>query len=207
VDYVLATHADADHVEGLSDILKNFRVAAALVGRVPRRDEEFARFAETARAAGVPVQRVGRDDRLRFGAVTIDVLWPPPGANPEATSGNDDSVVLRLRYGRRTFLLTGDVEARAERALVAAGDPLGCDVLKVAHHGSRTSSTAGFVAATRPALAVVSVGRDSPYGHPHTEVVARWRAAGAQLLTTGERGMITISTDGEDLKVETFIEN
>lgn len=114
--------------------------------------------------------------------------------------------MLRLRYGRRTFLLTGDIESRAERALLAAGEDLHCDALKVAHHGSRTSSTAEFVNATRPALAVVSVGRDSPYGHPHAEVLARWRAAGAQVLTTGERGMITVSTDGEDLKVETFVE-
>ena len=68
-----------------------------------------------------------------------------------------------------------------------------------------TSSTEGFIAATRPAAAVVSVGRDSPYGHPHAEVLARWRAAGAQVLTTGERGMITVSTDGEDLKMETFV--
>jgi beta-lactamase superfamily II metal-dependent hydrolase len=68
-----------------------------------------------------------------------------------------------------------------------------------------TSSTPALVDAARPALAVVSVGRDSPYGHPHAEVLARWRAAGAQVLTTGERGAITVSTDGEDLKVETFV--
>ncbi len=205
VDYVLATHADADHVQGLNDVLRNFRVAAALVGRAPRGDKEFARFAETAGATGVPVHLVARGDRLRFGAVTVDVLWPPPGAGHAAPSGNDDSVVLRLSYGRRTFLLTGDIESRAERALVVAGDDLRSDALKVAHHGSRTSSTAALVAATRPALAVISVGRDSPYGHPHAEVVARWREAGAQVFTTGERGTVTVSTDGEDLRVETFV--
>jgi competence protein ComEC len=205
VDYVLATHADADHIEGLNDVVRNFGVGAALVGRAPARDEEFARFDATARGAGVPLQLVARGDRLRFGAVTVDVLWPPPSDDTRAASGNDDSVVLRLRYGRRTLLLTGDVESRAERALLLAGDDLRVDALKVAHHGSRTSSTAGFVTAARPAVAVVSVGRDSPYGHPHAEVVARWRAAGAQLLTTGGRGTVTVSTDGDDLKVETFV--
>ena len=73
------------------------------------------------------------------------------------------------------------------------------------HKNLSTSSTDGFVAATHPAAAVVSVGRDSPYGHPHPEVLARWRDAGAQVLTTGERGMVTVSTDGEDIKVETFV--
>ena len=204
VDYVLATHADADHIEGLNDVVRNFRVAAALVGRAPRGDEDFARFATTARVAGVPIQLVARGDRLRFGAVTIELLWPLPNANPSISSGNDDSVVLRLRYGRRTLLLTGDIEARVERAIVSAGDDLRSDVLKIAHHGSRTSSTAAFVNATRPALAVISVGRDSPYGHPHAEVLTRWRDAGTRILTTGERGTVTVSTDGEDLKVETF---
>ena len=120
-------------------------------------------------------------------------------------SGNNDSVVLRLSFGQRTFLLTGDAEADAERALVASGDTLRCDALKVAHHGSRTSSIQAFVSATSPALAVVSVGQDSPYGHPSPEVLARWRDAGAQVLTTGERGTVTVSTDGEDLRAETFV--
>jgi competence protein ComEC len=206
LDYVLATHADADHIDGLGDVLRAFRVGGALVARAPSDDPEFLRFAAAARDAGVPVYLVGRSDRLRFGAVTLDVLRPtlvePDG---DAPSANNDSIVLRLRLGRRTLLLTGDAEADAEASLVAAGDDLSCDVLKVAHHGSRTSSTQRFVDATRPALAVVSVGLDSPYGHPHAEVLRRWRDAGALVLTTGERGMITVSTDGEDLKAETFV--
>ena len=211
IDYVLATHADADHIDGLNDILKSFGARAAFVGRAPHGDEEFARFSLTARDAGVPIYVVSRSDRLRFGAVEVDVLWPPVEAltgevqASVATSANNDSVVLRLRYGRRTFLLSGDIESRTERALIAARDELHSDTLKVAHHGSRTSSTDAFVAATRPAFAIISVGRDSPYGHPHAEVLARWRDAGAQVLTTGERGMITVSTDGDDLKVETFV--
>jgi competence protein ComEC len=206
VDYVLATHADADHIEGLDAVLRSFRVEGALVARAPSDDAEFLRFADAARDARVPVYLVGRGDRLRFGAVTLELLWPPPAEGEgDAPSANNDSIVLRLRFGRRTLLLTGDAEADAERALVSAGDDLACDVLKVGHHGSRTSSTQAFVNATRPALAVVSVGQDSPHGHPHAEVLRRWRDAGSLVITTGERGTITVSTDGEDLKASTFV--
>ena len=165
IDYVLATHADADHIDGLNDVLKNFGARAAFVGRAPDKDEEFARFSATAREEGVPVLLLARGDRLRFGAAEVDVLWPPPvelftggGDGPRVTSANNDSVVLRLRYGRRTLLLTGDIESRTERALLTSGDDLRADALKVAHHGSRTSSTEDFVAAAHPTLAVVSVG-------------------------------------------------
>ena len=158
------------------------------------------------RAEGVPVLLVGRGDRLRFGTVVADVIWPTRSENNNAPSTNDDSVVLRLRYGERTFLLTGDIERRAEDALVATAldAVLASDVVKVAHHGSKTSSTENFVTATHASLAVISVGLSSPFGHPRPEVLERWRASGAQILTTGERGTITISTDGHDLKVETF---
>jgi competence protein ComEC len=156
------------------------------------------------------LELVGRGDRLKFGAVTVDVLWPPratedkAGDEQPALSENNASLVLRVRYGARVFLLTGDIERAAEAALVAAGDTLKSDVVKVAHHGSRTSSSDSFIAATRPSVAVVSVGNASPFGHPDKNVVARWRASGAQVLQTGRRGTITLSTDGEDLRVETY---
>jgi competence protein ComEC len=206
VDYILATHAHADHMSGLNDIARNFRVRAALLGRAARDEAEFARLAETLRRERVPLELVARGDRLRFGAATVDVLWPPRSTDDEAQalSENNASLVLRVRYGARVFLLTGDIERAAEAALVAAGDTLQSDVVKVAHHGSRTSSSESFIAAARPSVAVVSVGNASPFGHPDQNVVARWRAAGAQVFQTGRRGTVTISTDGQDLRVETY---
>lgn len=207
VDYILATHAHADHMQGLNDIARNFKVRAALLGRADGGEAEFARLAETLRRERVPVELVGRGDRLRFGAATVEVLWPPrAGEANRALSENNDSLVLRVRYGARALLLTGDIEREAEAALVAvaARDELHSDVVKVAHHGSRTSSTESFIAAVRPSVAVISVGHTSPFGHPDQGVVARWRASGAQVLQTGRLGTITISTDGHDLRVETF---
>ena len=207
VDYILATHADADHIDGLNDVARNFRVRAALVARTPADDSEFARFFKTTQSTGLPVYPLGRGDALRFGAIEADVLWPAQANDPRAASGNNDSLVLRLRFGERVFLLTGDIEKEAETALATAPEDLRSDVVKVAHHGSRTSSTEALVARTQPKIAVISVGRTSIYGHPHGEVIERWRASGAEILTTGRRGTITISTDGHDLRVETFVRN
>ncbi len=204
VDYVLATHAHADHMEGLNDVARNFNARAAFVARAPAYTDEYAQLAATLRQEGTPVYLLGRGARLRFDAVTVEVLWPSADANIAASSGNDDSLVLRLRYGTRVFMLTGDIESRAEAALLRANEDLHCDVIKVAHHGSRTSSTGAFVAATRPQLAIISVGRASPFGHPDVNVVARWRAQGTTVLQTGRHGTITVSTDGHDLRVETY---
>ena len=205
VDYLLATHADADHIDGLNDVARNFRVRSAFAARTPASDAEFRRFSETAGSAGLPLQIIGAGDVLRFGEVSVQAIWPKPTSDPNAVSLNNDSVVLRVSFGRKVFLLTGDIEKEAEAALLRAGVNLRSDVVKVAHHGSRTSSTQGFVNATHPALAVISVGRKSVFGHPHKEVVERWRAIGSEILTTGQRGTITISTDGRDLKLETFV--
>ncbi len=207
VDYLLATHTDADHMDGLNDIARNFKVRAALVARAPvTGDAEYARFAATMTREGVPVYLIGRGDTLRFGAAAGEILWPPAAsATRPATSHNDDSVVLRLRFGEKVVLFTGDIEGRAEAALLAAQEDLRCDAIKVAHHGSLTSSAAAFVAATRPSVAIISVGLSSQYGHPHRPVVERWRASGAETLTTGKHGTITLSIDGRDLKVETYV--
>jgi competence protein ComEC len=206
VDYIVATHADADHIDGLSDVMRNFRVRAAFVARAPAYDAEYRRFATTAAEAGVPIHVISRGDRLQFGTVSIEVLWPERTTIINAPSQNDDSVVMLLRMGERSFLLTGDIEKTAEAALVQSHAALRSDVVKVAHHGSKTSSTEGFVNATSPGYAVISVGLNSIFGHPHQSVVERWQASGAQLLITGRSGTITVSTDGKDLRVEIFVQ-
>jgi competence protein ComEC len=183
VDYLVATHPHADHIDGLNDVARNFEVRAALIGRDESREAEFARLATTLRRERVPVELVGRGDRLEIGGATIDVLWPPhAGAENQPVSVNNDSLVLRVRYGARAFLLTGDIEREAEAALVAAPDELRSDLVKVAHHGSKTSSTEPFVGAVRPALAVFSVGRSiavRPPGRAGRRTLARGRRTGA----------------------------
>lgn len=204
VDYIIATHADADHIDGLNDVVRNFRVHGALVARTPAADPEYAKFADTLRLSNVPLSMIGRGDQLRFSGVTIRVIWPMLNADGKAPSGNNDSIVLMLLIGERTILMTGDVEKAGEAALLNSKTDLSSDVVKVPHHGSMTSSTEAFVAVTHPRLAIISVGLTSVFGHPNKEVIERWRAGGAEVMTTGTRGTITVSTDGRDLRVESF---
>ncbi|MEA2680435.1 MAG: competence protein ComEC [Candidatus Binataceae bacterium] len=205
VDYILATHADADHIDGLNDVARNFAVRSGIVARTPGSDPEYSRFATTMREVGGPVERIGAGDVLRFGQVSAQVLWPPPGADEDAPSRNNDSIMLLIRYGDKTFLMTGDIEKEGEAAVLNEGLDLRSDLVKVAHHGSKTSSIQGIVSATRPGLAIISVGRTSMFGHPNKDVVERWRAIGAEVMTTGQRGTISVITDGQEIKVETFV--
>ncbi len=207
VDYLIATHADADHIEGLSDVARNFRVRAAFVGRTPSRDVEYRAFAATLARENVPVEVLNAGDRLRFGEATIEVENPRALTDStinRAASSNNDSLVLRVRYGERSILLTADIEAATEARLVRDTANLRADAVKVAHHGSRTSSTEAFVEKVAPALAVISVGQRSPYNHPAPEVVERWQRHGARVMTTGTHGTISVMTNGRDLNVETF---
>ena len=207
IDFLLPTHADTDHINGLNDVARNFAVETALAGRIPLKDPEFAGFYNNLQEQKIPLAQISRGHTLEIGGARLEILYPVFDSNPDAAWGNNDSVVFRLVYGKRSFLFTGDIEKEAEQNLLRQPENLACDVIKVAHHGSRTSSTENFVRATSVRFAVISVGRDSPFGHPHKEVVERWQTAGAEILTTGENGTVTFSTDGDDLQIETFVKN
>jgi competence protein ComEC len=205
VDYLLATHADADHIDGLNDVAQNFKVRAALVARTPDTDAEYSRFASTLARRGVPTRLIGAGDVLEFGQVKLRVLWPAPLADSNASSTNNDSIVLHLEYGECAVLLTGDIEKAGEEQMLSVGADLRADVIKVAHHGSKTSSIQSLIEAVRPRHAIISVGQASIFGHPNPEVVERWQNSGAQVMKTGDSGTITVVTNGKDLTVETFV--
>jgi beta-lactamase superfamily II metal-dependent hydrolase len=125
--------------------------------------------------------------------------------NSELPSGNNNSLVLQLRYGNRSVLFTADIEGQAEKSLLRSQSALAGDVVKVAHHGSKTSSSPDFIAATKASFAVISVGQTSMFGHPNRDVVQRWKGSGAEVLSTGNRGTITVTTNGRDLQVTSFV--
>ena len=205
IDYILATHADADHIQGLTDVARNFAVREAFFARMPVSDTEYAELDGVIKKRRIAVSRLSRGDLISIGGVDVEVLFPENDDSPNAVSDNNHSLVLRLVYGSRAFLLTGDVERKAENAMLSTPEYLAADVIKVPHHGSHTSSTQQFIDAVRPQIAVISVGRRSRFGHPHKDVVERWENSGANVLTTGENGTISISTDGSDLIVKSFV--
>ena len=204
VDYVLATHAHADHIGGLSDVVENFQVGQAIVGHVPGGDSEYDRFVSSLGRKRAAQFTVAAGEAFDIDGVALEVLWPPAATAASTSSGNDDSVVLRLVYGSVAILLAGDIEQAAERGLVLTGAELRANVLKVPHHGSRTSSTEALIDAVGPQYAVISVSERSRFGHPHAEVVNRYRARGVMLLQTGVQGMVTVETDGASMSVDTY---
>jgi competence protein ComEC len=205
IDYVIATHADTDHMDGLNAVVRNFQVNAAFVGTAPQNDADYLRFTDRFRERAVPLYQLKRNDVMRFGNVTLEFLWPDRATIDPSTTENNRSIVVRITLGNRRFLLTGDIERITEEQLAASPETLACDVLKVAHHGSRSSSSEKFLAAAHPQMAVISVGRTSIFGHPHAEALERLRASAARIMTTGRSGTISISTNGNDLIIEEFV--
>ncbi len=201
VDIVVLTHAHTDHMGGMPAVLENFRPRELWVGVEPRSALYSALIADAARL-GVMVRHVHAGDRVDWGGVQVQVLSPSVGyANANAPK-NDDSVVLRMQSGKASVLLEGDAEKPSEEAMVAAGfAPV--TLLKVGHHGSKTSSTAGFLAMAQAKDAVVSSGRGNPFGHPRADVVTRLADGGTHLWRTDEMGLTTFLL-GVDGSVRTF---
>jgi len=199
LDAVLLSHPHPDHLNGLHRVLARFPVAALWTSGDDGHNPEYGRLLDEARARGV---RLPVPATTELGALRIEPLGPFVATNggdrvgpPEGTSVNDASLVVRLVFGARSFLFAGDIEADGEGEVVGrrgAGQTVASDVLKVPHHGSRTSSSEELVAAVRPRLAVMSLGWKNRFHFPAAQVVARYLAHGTTVLRTDLAGAVTI---------------
>ena len=209
LDIVAATHLDSDHVGGLLGVLDRYGVGVVVHGGNDQKASAlYPQWQGALRGREHPTAALHAGHHIRLGRdVTVEVLHPPADGLPAGVerNANNGSLVLRLEYGDVSFLMTGDIEVEAERYLVAAaGDGLRADVLKVGHHGSRTSTTQVFLERVGPRSAVISAGLDNRFGHPHAEVVERLESSiGAErVFITARDGTVEYVSDGEVLWVE-----
>ena len=201
LDILAISHSDADHFAGVPALLRNFKVGEVWVAaNTPV--EDYAEILPMLRARGTRLVKLRQGEVKRLGNVDLEVLGPAT-APLRKWSRNDQSLVLRARYGEHSFLLTDDIEERAELHLVERNLLPGDAVLKVAHHGSKTSSHAPFLERVQPVFAIISAGFRNPFGHPHPSVLKRIEDSGARILRTDQEGAISVSTDGRRLSLET----
>jgi len=200
IDCLVATHADADHIGGMPTLLGAFRVRHLAQGPDVASSEIFRLFQEKLKGGRTRVDPLDADSRLKelcgFAPARVAVLGPLAEARD-----NNASVVLRVEYGRVSFLLTGDLEADGERRLIEAGLVSPVDVLKLGHHGSRSSTSEPWLATCRPGAALISVGRHNRFGHPSPEVLARLKAHHIAAYRTDELGALWVRTDGQTIRI------
>ena len=204
LDALLVTHGDPDHLGGAVAIADDFRPRQIWEGiRVPQHPPTEELIAEAARLR-LPITPLRAGETIHLGDVQLRVLHPTPPDWERRRVRNDDSVVLEVVYGDVAMLLTGDIGAEIERAILPQLTPSRIRILKVAHHGSRTSSASALLEGWRPQIAAISCGRGNRFGHPSPEVLQRLESIGAKVLRTDRDGQITIETDGHTLRTATF---
>ncbi len=203
VDVVAISHGHDDHIGGVPALVSDFHPRQLWTGAIPD-SPEWRSVRERAAREGARIIPLQAPRRFAYGGAEVEVLAPDPGYSPGDAAANNDSLVLRLSYGRHSFLLCGDAEKQVEYQMLDGHALTHSDVLKVAHHGSRTSSTEEFLNTVTPAIAVISDGFENSYGHPHPDVIERLEQHRAEVLRTDLDGLITIRTDGRRFQVQAF---
>ena len=198
IDYMVSTHPHEDHVGGLAAALNACTVGTVYSPVKEYDDKPFNSFLKYVTEQGKEIVIPRRGDTFNVGGAIVTFL----SEADESFDTNNASLVLRIDYGKISFLFTGDIEMEAEDALLTSGVNLKATILKVGHHGSRSSSSEAFLAAVSPQYAVISVGTDNTYGHPAQETLNRLVLAHATVLRTDKHGTIIFTSDGEKLGLQ-----
>jgi len=198
IAYVVATHPHADHIGGLIYVLGAFETGTIIMPNVAHTTITFERFIDVIEENNIPVREPVPGSTIDMGGAVFTIVAPNSSGHANL---NNYSVSMTVSYGAISFLFTGDAEAEAENEMLEMGHNLSAQVLRVGHHGSRTSTTQRFFDAVSPLVAVISVGANNQFGHPHREVMNRLEAAETTILRTDRDGTIVISTNGRSLNI------
>jgi competence protein ComEC len=204
LDYLAITHGDPDHIGGALSLVRDFTPREIWYGTYVNAHAPMMELQSLAAAKRSAWRWLQAGDRLDIGGVELRVHHPGPVDWQRQRVRNDDSLVIELRYGQISALLTGDIGRDVEASLMPALDLLPIVILKSPHHGSATSSSDEFVRAIKPRIVLISCGRANPYSHPMPHVLDRYRKAGAQIYRTDLDGQIELTTNGHSIQVETF---
>ena len=198
IDLMILTHPHDDHVTGLIEVLKRYRVKRMLYTGATHNAPNYLTWLKTVRDKEVPLTIVDKARTVALSqSVKLEILYPEKSLlNKTLADLNDSSIVLQLIYGQNKFLLTGDAGLAVEKALLASGADLAADVLKVGHHGSEYSTSQEFLDKVKPRLAVIMVGKDNDFGHPNLRIIKRLERAGARIFRTDGVGTVKLKSDG-----------
>lgn len=200
LEVMISTHPDVDHIGGLDDVLKSFKVKSVYAPKVSHTTDAYKEFLSAVKNEGVKIKPATKGLKVPLKGVSATFVAPVKTYGKDL---NDWSAVLRVVYGSKSFLFTGDAETKAETDMINSKQTLKSDVLKVGHHGAKTSTSAAFLKSVKPAYAVISVGKGNSYKHPTTETLNRLKAANVKIFRTDQQGHIIASTDGKTVTFNT----
>ena len=195
IDLVILTHPEYDHINGLIEVIKRYNIGAIITTGVVRDTNQYKEWIKIIEQKNIPIYIAQLGGQIELNKdIKLNILYPFENmAGKKVSNTNNSSIVGKLIYKDFELLLTGDIEKSVERKLVNSNINLQADVLKVAHHGSKTSSTEEFLRAVDSVINIIQAGKDNKYGHPHQEVLDRMAAT---IFTTGKDGDLRILTDG-----------
>lgn len=204
IDMIVLTHPHADHVDGLIEVLKRYKISVIAENFYDYRTAEYEEWNKAKLAARVAEVHFGQTIDLG-GGVTLETVYPLRNdGNTSIKNPNNASVVLKLKYGRESVLLTGDIEAPVEQDILNKRENISADFLKVGHHGSKTSTTELFLKAVNPLVAFISVGAKNKYGHPHQVVLNRLEKLGVKYYRTDINHSSDLILDGKKYLIKNF---
>ena len=206
LDLVILTHPESDHMQGLLDVLQKYKADYILWSGVTKKAAEYDKWVnvlvyQKSLGAKILIARAGQ--KIKAGNVSIDTIYPLESMEGRdmKNSSNDSCIVSKIVYGKNSFLFTGDIDTATEKKIVNSRENILADVLKVAHHGSKYSTSNLFLAAVAPRIANIEVGKNS-YGHPTQEVLQRLADFGIKTLRTDQNGDITIISNGQKIQIQ-----